>query len=201
MRGGYFIYPNGPYADFASFPAVGTPGVIYVDLALNDLYLWTGAVYELQSGSGGGNDPRVRIFRTTSDVAGAVGVDQALTELSCTLTANKHYYIEVFLRMTTASAALWAVSHRPTYTGTIVAHYATVGGAIVSNQNILSQPPASATLLGSSQGANNTDFSPAMCFSTVSTGGSDTTWTHAFRSGAVICTAKSGSHMRVTELS
>lgn len=200
MRGGYFIYPNGPFANFASFPTVGTPGVIYVDLALSDLYLWTGAVYELQGG-GGGNDPRVRIFRSTSDQSGAVGVDQTIAALSCTLTANKHYYIEAFIRFNTAAAAIWTITHRPQYTGTITALYATVGGAGVSNQNILTQPEASGFQLGISTGANNTDFSPGHCMISLSTGGSDTTFTYAFRSSSNICIAKAGSFIRVTELS
>lgn len=190
----------GTYTSTAGFPTVGTQGIIYIDKTNSDLYLWTGAVYELQGG-GGGNDPRLRNFRTTSDVSGAVGVDQAVSEMSCTLTANKHYYIEVVGRYTTAAAALWNITHRPSYTGTITALYATVGGAQVSNQNILSQPPASAFLLGNSLGANNTDFSLAMCFISLSTGGSDTTFTYQFRSAANVSVLKSGSHIRVTEIS
>lgn len=151
-------------------------------------------------GGGSGTDSRIRIFRSTSDQSGAVGADQTVAELSCTLTANKHYFIECFLRFNTASAAVWGITHRPQYTGTISALYATVGGAAVSNQNITSQPPASATQLGVSQGANNTDFSPAMCFISLSTGVADTTFTYAFRSASVICVAKAGSHIRVTEL-
>ena len=42
------------HANFASFPVTGTSGIIYVDTGLNDLYLWTGTVYELQSSTGGG---------------------------------------------------------------------------------------------------------------------------------------------------
>lgn len=46
---GTSVHPN-----FASFPVTGTSGIIYVDSGLNDLYLWTGTVYELQSSTGGG---------------------------------------------------------------------------------------------------------------------------------------------------
>lgn len=187
------------YPTFASFPATGQQGTLYIDKTNSDLYLWTGSAYELQGG-GGGNDPRIRIFKTSADVSGAVGVDQTVSDLSCTLDANKSYYIEVFVRFNTAAAALWTISHRPTYTGTITSLYATVGGAQVSNQNILSQPPASGFLLGTSIGANNTDFSPGHCFIGITTAGSATTFTYAFRSASVICVLKANSHMRVTEL-
>lgn len=43
-----------PYSSFAAFPGAGRQGVIYIDLASSDFYLWTGTVYELQSGGGGG---------------------------------------------------------------------------------------------------------------------------------------------------
>lgn len=33
------------YADFASFPATGEAGKIYIDLAQNDIYRWSGSVY------------------------------------------------------------------------------------------------------------------------------------------------------------
>lgn len=192
---------NESYASFAAFPPTGATGIIYIDTGSADLYLWTGAVYELQSsGGGGGNDPRIRIFRSTSDQSGAVGVDQTISALSCTLTANKHYYIEAFIRFNTAAAAVWTITHRPQYTGTITALYATVGGAAVSNQNILTQPEASGFQLGISTGANNTDFSPAHCLISLSTGGSDTTFTYAFRSSSAICVSKTGSFIRVTEL-
>lgn len=187
------------YNTAATLPAVGTQGIVYIDKTLSDLYLWTGSAYELQGG-GGGNDPRVRIFRSTADQSGAVGVDQTIATLSCTLTASKHYYIECFIRFNTAAAALWVITHRPQYTGTITALYATVGGAGVSNQNILTQPEVSGFQLGVSTGANNTDFSPAHCMISLSTGGSDTTFTYAFRSSSNICVAKSGSFIRVTEI-
>lgn len=187
------------YANVAAFPATGEVDKVYIDESTADLYLWTGAVYEQQGGSA--NDPRIRIFRSTSDQSGAVGVDQTVAALSCVLDANKHYYIECFIRFNTAAAALWNITHRPQYTGTINALYATVGGAIVSNQNILSQPPASAFLLGNSVGANNTDFSPAHLMISLSTGGSSSTFTYAFRSSSNICIAKAGSFIRVTELS
>lgn len=54
MRGGYFIYPYGSYADFASFPAVGIKGTIYIDEALSELYVWDGAAYVSAGGGGGG---------------------------------------------------------------------------------------------------------------------------------------------------
>lgn len=41
------------YANFAAFPASGTAGTVYIDEASADVYLWTGAVYELQSGISG----------------------------------------------------------------------------------------------------------------------------------------------------
>ena len=192
---------NEVYSSFAAFPASGVLGTIYVDTSSSDIYLWTGAIYEQQTGGGGGNDPRVRIFRSTADQSGAVGVDQTIAALACTLTANKHYYIECFIRFNTAAAAVWVITHRPQYTGTITALYATVGGAAVSNQNILTQPEASGFQLGISTGANNTDFSPGHCMISLSTGGSDTTFTYAFRSSSNICVAKSGSFIRVTELS
>lgn len=192
---------NEVYSSFAAFPASGVLGTIYVDTSSSDIYLWTGAIYEQQTGGGGGNDPRVRIFRSTADQSGAVGVNQTIAELSCTLTASKHYYIECFIRFNTAAAAVWVINHKPTYTGTITALYATVGGATVSNQNILSQPPTSAFQLGTSVGANNTDFSPGHCMLSLSTGGSDTTFTYAFTANGNVTVAKSGSFIRVTELS
>jgi hypothetical protein len=43
------------YADLASFPATGTTGKIYVDLATNKIYRWSGTVYvEISSSAGGG---------------------------------------------------------------------------------------------------------------------------------------------------
>lgn len=144
--------------------------------------------------------PAFQLYRTTSDVTGNTGVDTAVSSLSCTLAANKHYYIEVFVRATTVNAAVWVIQHRPTYTGTINALYATVGSAAVSNQNILSQPPASGFQLGVSTGANNTDFSPGHLMMSLSTGGSSTTFTYSFRSNnATSTTIKAGSFMRVTE--
>jgi hypothetical protein len=152
-------------------------------------------------GGGSGNDSRIRIFKTSADVVGATGVDQTVSDLSCVLNANTTYYIEVFVRLTTVNVAVASITHRPTYTGTINSLYATVGGASVSNQNITSQPPASAMSLGASLTANNSDFAPGMCFISLTTGGSNTTFTYAFRSGnATSTTVKANSHMRVTEL-
>jgi hypothetical protein len=140
-------------------------------------------------------------YITTGDVTGNSGVDTNVSLLSCSLAANKTYHIEVFIRGTTVNAAVWNIQHRPTYTGTIGALYATVGGAAVSNQNILSQPPASGTQLGVSTGANNTDFSLGTLFISLTVGGSATTFTYAFRSNnATSTTIKAGSHMRVTLL-
>jgi len=192
------------YATFANFPSTGSKGVLYIDENNADLYLWTGSVYEQQSGAGGGgNDPRIRIFRTTSDVTGSSGVDQSISELSCTLDANKHYYIEVFLRAHTGNAQPASLTHRPTYTGTITALYGSAGAPVtIAGQNILSQPPASATLIGQSITANNSDYAPAFCFINITTAGSSTTYTHAFRAAnTTSTTAMSGSFMRVTELS
>lgn len=45
---------NSVHPNFASFPVTGTSGILYIDTGLNDLYLWTGTVYELQSSTGGG---------------------------------------------------------------------------------------------------------------------------------------------------
>jgi hypothetical protein len=43
------------YANLASFPATGTTGKIYVDLATNKIYRWSGTVYiEISSSAGGG---------------------------------------------------------------------------------------------------------------------------------------------------
>jgi hypothetical protein len=43
------------YADLASFPATGTTGKIYVDLATNKIYRWSGTIYvEISSSAGGG---------------------------------------------------------------------------------------------------------------------------------------------------
>jgi hypothetical protein len=152
-------------------------------------------------GGGSGNDPRVRIFKTSADVVGTTGVDQTVSDLSCVLSANKTYFIEVFVRLSTVNVAVASITHRPTYTGSINTLYATVGGAAVSNQNITSQPPASATSLGASLTANNSDFAPGMCFISVTAGGADTTFTYAFRSGnATSTTVRANSHMRVTEI-
>ena len=44
------------YANYAAFPGAGEVGKIYIDEANDDIYLWTGAVYEQQGGSGGTTD-------------------------------------------------------------------------------------------------------------------------------------------------
>lgn len=43
-----------PYSSFASFPASGNFGTIYLDTASADVYLWNGTAFELSSGGGGG---------------------------------------------------------------------------------------------------------------------------------------------------
>lgn len=49
------------YATLASFPATGTTGVIYVDIATSKTYRWTGSVYaEISPNTMGGSDTHVQ---------------------------------------------------------------------------------------------------------------------------------------------
>lgn len=42
------------YANFADFPVTGELGIVYIDTTAAEIWLWDGAMYVLQGGSGGG---------------------------------------------------------------------------------------------------------------------------------------------------
>jgi hypothetical protein len=75
MRGGYFIYPYGSYANLASFPTVGIKGTVYIDEATSQLYVWDGSAYDL---AGGGS----------SAWGGITGTLSAQTDLQAALDAR-----------------------------------------------------------------------------------------------------------------
>lgn len=59
------------YQDYTYFPASGSIGYVYIDQANADLYLWTGTVFELQSGSGGGSGADTALSNLASTAVNA----------------------------------------------------------------------------------------------------------------------------------
>jgi hypothetical protein len=123
------------YATFANFPSTGSKGVLYIDENNADLYLWTGSVYEQQSGAGGGGTwgsitgtlsnqadlmtqlGYVKIMTSTVRETNTAN-KTTLTDLTVALAANKKYVAEYDLTVT--SNGICGFRMWPTYPASCV---------------------------------------------------------------------------------
>jgi hypothetical protein len=62
------------FATLSDFPTVGEVGIVYINLASSDIYLWSGSAYVLPAGSGAINDPSFQ-FNTYADLPDPTTVD------------------------------------------------------------------------------------------------------------------------------
>lgn len=110
--------PVQAFLNVAAFPAVGQNGIIYIDSANDDAYLWNGTAYE---SLGGGVSETVKIMTSTVRDNGT-GSKIALTELNMSVAANKKYVI--IYDLTVTSSGVGVFRFWPTYpTGCVRTSY------------------------------------------------------------------------------